>query len=337
MGTATTPGMPTVQAPVMPVIEARRAIPWQARLVLLASIWGLSFMFIKVADGSLAPLQVALGRLCLGSVTLLVILAMRRESLPRELRVWAHLAVAGVLLNCLPFSLFAYGETHTTSVLAGIFNATTPLFTAPIALLMLPGERLSRERLLGLAIGFGGVLVVLGAHPGGTRGMSGGAMIGNLLCLGAAVSYGVGFPYTRRYLVGRGISMLSLATAQLLCATVELAIITPIFTLAPATVPLKVIVSVIVLGAVGTGIAYILNYSIIRDAGPTMATTVAYIIPLFSTAAGVLVLGEPLSWYEPVGAVVVIVGVAVSQGRVRLVSTRPRPLSPRGESSSRSL
>ncbi len=121
----------------------RRAVPaisWQGRLVLLATIWGSSFLFIKVGDESLAPLQVTLVRLAFGAAALLVILAVRREGLPRGRQVWIRLAVAAMLVNVIPFSLFAYGETRTTSVLAGIWNATTPLFTLTVAMAALPEE-----------------------------------------------------------------------------------------------------------------------------------------------------------------------------------------------------
>lgn len=305
-------------APPRVALAAGRAVPWQARLALLASIWGLSFLFIKVGDEALAPLQVALGRMLLGTFTLLLVLAARREGLPREGRIWIHLAGAAILFNVLPFSLFAYGETRTTSVLAGICNATTPLFTLPLAMLMLAEERPTRQKAAGIAIGFLGVLVVLGIW----RGLGGAALIGNLACLGAALCYGLGFPYMRRYLSGQPYSTISLATGQLICGTTILALITPFVTAAPNTVPLKVVGSIVALGALGTGIAYIVNYSLIRDAGATAASTVTYLIPLFSTAVGVAVLGEPLAWYEPVGAIVVVAGVAISQGRLGWVWPR---------------
>jgi len=291
------------------------ALPWQMRFVLLAAIWGSSFLFIKVSDAALAPLQVTLGRMICGALTLLLMLAVRREGLPRAPRVWGHLAVAALLLNALPFSLFAYGELRTTSVLAGIWNATTPLFAFPIALLMLREERPSPARTAGLAIGFLGVLVVLGVW----QGLGGHALLGNLACLGAAVSYGCGFPYTRKYLAGRPESTVALAGGQLLCGTAELALVPPLLASIPTALPpAPVIASVLALGVLGTGIAYILNYGLIRDAGSTIASTVTYVIPLFATVEGALVLGEKLTWYEPVGAVIVILGVAVSQGRLRL-------------------
>jgi drug/metabolite transporter (DMT)-like permease len=293
-------------------------IPWQSRLVLLATIWGSSFLLIKVGDESLAPLQVTLARLAFGAAALLLILAVRRERLPRSRQVWIRLAVAALLVNVIPFSLFAYGETRTTSVLAGIWNATTPLFTLIVAMATLPEERPSPIRAAGLATGFVGVLIVLGVW----HGVAGNALIGNLACLAAALSYGFGFPYTRKYLSGRPESSVALAAGQLLCGTVVLAVIVPFFTSMPSSLPLHVTASMLALGVLGTGIGYILNFGIIRDAGATPASTVTYIVPLFATVEGMLFLGEPLTWYEPVGAVVVILGVAVSQGRLRIARRR---------------
>ncbi len=295
-----------------PALAATRSsMPrWRGRFLLLAAIWGNSFLFIKVGDEALAPLQVALGRVVIGAVTLLIVLAVRRERLPRDPGVWRHLMVAALLVNVLPFSLFAYGEMHVTSVLAGIWNATTPLVTLLVVLLTLPEERPTRERFAGLVLGFVGVLVVLGVW----RGLGAHALLGNLACFVASACYGLGYPYIRKHLSGRPESIIALSAAQLLCSTVELAIVTPLFTAVPTTLPLRVVASVVALGALGTGVAYVLNYGLLRDAGATVASTVTYVIPLFSTVVGVLILHEQLTWNEPVGALVVILGVAVSQG-----------------------
>jgi drug/metabolite transporter (DMT)-like permease len=302
-------------------MPARRVVPWPARLLLLAAIWGSSFLFIKTGDQALAPLQVTFARMVFGSATLLLILAAQRIALPRAPRVWLHLAVAAMLLNALPFALFAYGETETTSVVAGILNASAPLYTIVVAMLMLPEERPSAERVAGVGLGFLGVLVVLGAW----QGLAGHALAGDLACLGAALSYGLGFPYTRKYLAGRSIPIVALATGQLLCGAVELALVLPFVSGLPAVPPAHVLASMLALGVLGTGIAYILNYGLIRDAGATLASTVTYVVPLFSTIEGALVLGEPLTWYEPVGALIVILGVALSQGRLRRLPLVRRP------------
>ena len=206
-------------------------------------------------------------------------------------------------MNVAPFTLFAYGEQHVSSVLAGIWNATVPLFTLPVAILWLADER-RRAAPRGLAVGFVGVLIVLGVW----RGLGATSLEGNLLCLGAAASYGLGFPYARKYLARRPEGPLALATAQLICATVELAVLTAVFTHAPHGVAAKHVLSVVALGVFGTGLTFLLNLSIIRDVGATVASTVAYVMPIFSTLLGVLALGEPLTWYEPLGAAIIIAG-----------------------------
>jgi drug/metabolite transporter (DMT)-like permease len=291
--------------------------PWRARFVLLALAWGTTFLFIKIGDEALSPLEVTLGRLLVGTAMLSAIVAARGERLPRGARTWGHLAIAAVLLNVVPFSLFAYGERHVSSVLAGIWNATVPLFTLPIAVLMLSDEHVTARRVTGLAVGFAGVLVVLGFW----RGLGATSLGGNLLCLGAAASYGLGFPYARRYLAGRREGPLALATAQLLCATVELAIFAPLFARAPDGLGAKQVLAVLALGVFGTGLTFVLNYSLIRDVGATVASTVTYAIPIVSTLAGVLVLAEPLRWNQPVGAAMILAGAALTPRR----STRRSP------------
>jgi drug/metabolite transporter (DMT)-like permease len=296
---------------------------WLAQFVALAAIWGSSFLFIKVAVRDLAPIEVAFARVVIGALVLLVVLAVQRVALPRDRRLWGHLAVAGLLVNAAPFTLFAYGETHVSSVLAGIYNAATPLLTVLVALAVLPTERPTRRRVLGILLGFAGVLVVLGPW----HALGGGELTGQLLCLGAAVCYGVGFPYTRRYLAGRAESAVALSAGQLLCASALLAVATAFLGSAPTRLGGDTVASVLALGALGTGVAYILNYAVLRRAGVTTAATVTYLIPLFSTILGVLVLGEALSWNQPLGAAVVLLGVALSQGGGARVSAelRARP------------
>jgi drug/metabolite transporter (DMT)-like permease len=295
--------------------EDDRNASWLPSFVLLSAIWGASFLFIKVADRDFAPLQVAFGRCALGASTLAAILLVRRERLPRGRTVWAQMMVLAVLFNSVPFSLFAFGETRVSSVVAGICNATTPLWVVLVSLLVLPEERLNRDRFAGLVVGFAGVVVVLGPWTG-----LGGQLVGTLACVAASACYGIGFPFTRRYLAGRPDSAVSLSAAQVLCGTIQLALVVPWLTEAPDRVGPDPVLSLLVLGAAGTGVAYVLNYVVIRRAGAANASTVTYLVPLFATVLGVAVLGERLSWNQPVGAVVVLLGVALSQGRL----SRPR-------------
>ena len=293
---------------------------WRLQYLTLALIWGLSFLFIKEGLRAFAPMQITLGRVAIGAAVLVAVLLARRERLPRGHRTWAHLSVAAVLNNVIPFSLFGYAEQRIGSGLAGICNASAPLFAALVALAMLPDERLSPRRAAGLATGFVGVFVVLGAWAG----LNGHELTGTLMALGGGLCYGVGFPYTRRFLTGTGFSSLSLAAGQLLCGTVVLAVITPVLTSAPTRWPAAAVGCVVLLGALGTGLAYLLNYGIISAAGATIATTVAYVLPLVSVLAGIVVLGERLTWNEPVGAAIIVAGAALTQAGPRA----PRAGSP---------
>jgi len=310
---------------------SRPQVPWPARFALLALFWGSTFLFIKIGDEALAPIQVSLARLVIGTTTLLAILALRGERLPAGWRLWGQLAIGGLLLNVAPFTLFAYGERHVSSLLAGIWNATVPLFTLPIAIAWIADEHASARRLLGLAVGFAGVLVVLGAW----RGLGGASLAGNLLCLGAAAAYGLGFPYTRRYLAHRPEGPLSLAAAQLICATAEIAVLALLFTHPPSGLAAKHVLSVLALGVFGTGLTFVLNYSLIRDVGATTTATVAYVMPIVSTLLGILALGEPLRWYEPLGAAIIVVGAILARSRDG-PGAQAVTVSPRSASTSRS-
>ncbi|MFG2528344.1 DMT family transporter [Streptomyces sp. NPDC048516] len=290
---------------------SRRRLDWRVRFGLLALVWGLSFLFVKISGEVYAPLQVSWGRVASGAAALLAVLVVRRQPLPRAGLLWLHLAVAGLLLNAVPFTLFAYSEERISSALAGICNATTPLFTLLVAVSALPGERPHRNQVAGMALGFAGVLVVFGIWNGADVGDPAGAG----MALGAASSMGVGWVYVRRFLTGRGHSALSLAAAQLTAGAVELALVTPFLTSAPTTFPAAQTLSLLILGALGTGAAFLMQYGLVRDAGVTLASMVTYLVPVISTLAGVIVLHEALNWHQPVGAVVILAGAALSQHR----------------------
>lgn len=286
---------------------------WRLQFGLLALMWGASFLFIKVAVEEIAPIDVALSRVVLGATVLVGAVLLTRDRLPRERRVWGHLFVVATLSNSVPFTLFAYGETHVSSVVAGLWNATTPLLVMLVAIFMLPEERPTPRRIAGLVAGFAGVALVLGPW----RGLGGSELAGQLMCLGAAACYGVFFPYTRRFLSGLEYSGTSLSAGQMLCATAQLGVATVFLGEAPERLSAEAAGSLLALGALGTGVAYILNFAIIRAAGATTASTVTYVVPLVSTVLGVTVLGEGLAWHQPLGAAVVLLSVAASQNLLR--------------------
>ncbi|MFF8847838.1 DMT family transporter [Streptomyces sp. NPDC015127] len=300
-----------------PAVSHRRAVDWRIRFAVLSAVWGFSFLLIKIGTGAYAPFQVTFGRLFFGTAVLAAAMAFRRERLPRGLRTWGHLAVAAFLLNALPFSLFAYSELTIPSTLAGICNATSPLWGMALSLVALSEDRPTRRRVAGLGIGFLGVLTVLGAW----QGFSGLDVRGTAMALLASLSYPVGWIYVRRTLAGSSHSHLSLTGAQLGLATVQLAVVTPLFTTMPASFPLMPLLAVVALGALGTGLALLVQYGLVAEVGPTTAQMVTYFIPVIATAAGVTLLGEQLAWNTPVGALIVLAGAALTQSRARSTRT----------------
>lgn len=325
MTTAAAPGAtpapaPTAPVPPIPAPASRRpSVDWRIRFAALSLIWGFSFLLIKVGTQGYAPLQVTLGRMLFGAAVLVTVLAVKRERLPRGLRTWGHLAVAAFLLNALPFSLFAYAEVTIPSTLAGICNATTPLWGMLLSMVALSEDRPTRRRVAGLGLGFAGVLTVLGAW----QGFAGQDPAGTSMALVAALSYAVGWIYVRRTLAGTGNSHLSMSGAQLLLGTLQLALVTPLFTSVPESLPVLPLLAVVALGALGTGLAFLLQYGLVAEVGPTTATLVTYFIPVIATAAGVALLDEHLTWNTPVGALVVLLGAALTQSRPRTRTRQP--------------
>ncbi|MCP9988828.1 DMT family transporter [Streptomyces sudanensis] len=296
-------------------------VDWRVRFAALAVVWGFSFLLIKVGTSAYAPFQVTLGRLLFGTLVLVAAMAVRRTRLPRGARTWAHLTVAAFFLNALPFSLFAFAELTIPSTLAGICNATSPLWGMVLSLVALSEDRPTRRRVAGLGLGFLGVLTVLGAW----QGFSGVDAAGTAMALLASMSYPVGWIYVRRTLAGSGESHLSLTGAQLMLATAQLAVVTPLFTSVPTAFPVGPLLAVVALGALGTGFAMLVQYGIVSEVGPTTGQLVTYFIPVVATAAGVTLLDEPLAWNTPVGALVVLAGAALTQSRSGRPSRAARP------------
>ncbi|WP_229854693.1 DMT family transporter [Streptomyces filipinensis] len=306
MSTATTARTQS-PAPARP----RTRLDWRLRFGALSLIWGFSFLLIKVGTQGYAPFQVTLGRLVFGTAVLAAAMAAKRERLPRGARLWGHMAVAAFFLNALPFSLFAYSELTIPSTLAGICNATSPLWGMALSLVALSEDRPTRVRVAGLGLGFLGVLTVLGAW----QGFHGLDATGTAMALLASLSYPVGWIYVRRTLAGSGNSHLSMTGAQLLLATLQLAFVTPVFAGFPTHVALVPLLAVAALGALGTGLAVLIQYGLVAEVGPTTAQMVTYFIPVIATGAGVAILGESLRWTTPVGAVIVLAGAALTQVR----------------------
>jgi drug/metabolite transporter (DMT)-like permease len=296
------------------------------RFLALALLWGGSFTLIKVSLEGLSPAQLVLARLVLGALVLAAVAAVRRVGLPRGRTVWGHLAGAALFGQVLPFLLLSYGERSAGAGVAGVLIGATPLLTLTIAYAALSAERATARKVVGLLIGFAGIVVVLAPWR-----EAAGSLGGEIACFGAAISYAISFVYVRRFLSPRGLAPLSLAAGQLLVAVVLQALASPLLEWGTMQLTSRVLVSIVLLGVLSTGLAYVLYFRLIGDIGATSASAVNYVVPVAAVVVGVLFLSEPVTWNLLVGGLIVLAGMAYAERRLtRRPAAAETPTAPRG-------
>ena len=285
---------------------------WLPAYLALGLVWGCSFIFIELGLVFLSPFGVTFVRCALGAITLLIFAKARKVELPKGKSIWKKLWVVAMLLNVVPGVLFAFAQQYITSALAGIINATTPLMTLIFMLLIFREEKIKREQVYGLLIGALGVMTVMGVW----KELGGNQLIGIIALLIAVSCYGASYPYSTRNVIPLGLKPEALATGQLLMATVTLL---PLFIFdgfSSNNYESRSIIAMLCLGIFGSGFAYIWNFSVTAAAGSAIGSTVTYITPVVAVIVGWLYLNEEIAWHEPVGALVVIIGALLSQGRL---------------------
>lgn len=285
------------------------------QFVLCGIVWGASFLFMKVSLDGVSPAQVAWSRTLLGALTLGLLMIARRERLPRNVRTWMHLAVLGTTFCVVPYLLFSWAQQHVSSGVASIFNATTPIMTAIMAWLIFRVERLKPLQIAGIAVGILGVVVIIAPWQGVSLE---GNFIAEIAILGATASYGFSFAYMRKFASHTGMSSLAFTFGYIGMAAVIMLILTPVMVLTPVRLDAPIITSLVLLGCLGTGVAYVWNQNTVRAWGPTRASTVTYITPVVGVILGVLILGETITWNEPAGALVVFLGILLAQNRIHI-------------------
>jgi drug/metabolite transporter (DMT)-like permease len=278
-------------------------------LALLALLWGSNFFWIKVALRGLSPDQIVFVRLSLGALVLVTVVGARRERLPKSRILWLHLAVAALVANVVPYLLFAYAEQRLDSSIAGIINTTTPLWTVLIAQAVRHEKRLNAWKLLGTAIGFAGGLVIFAPWGHGSQVMS----RAGVECLVAAACYAVSFIYMSRFLASTDLSPLTLSAGQLVASSVLVALTLPFLGRHATHLHPGAVGAVLILGALGTGAAYVVNYRLITESGASATSLVTYLLPIVAVILGVAVLGESLPLHVIGGAVIVLAGVAATR------------------------
>ncbi|WP_133907732.1 DMT family transporter [Actinophytocola oryzae] len=280
---------------------------------LLALFWGSSFLWIKLGLASFTPIQMTFARVVLGAAVLVVLCYAGRNRLPRDRRLWGHMLVAAVIGNVIPFTLFAVGERTVDSGVAGVLNATTPLWVLLIAIVLRTERGLSTTKIAGLVLGFVGTLLIF--SPWEVSFASWDAMA----ILFAAICYAVSFAYIGRFISGRGVAPIALSASQITAAAALMAVTLPFSGFPAVHLHWGAAIAVTILGVFGTGFAFALNYRIITDEGPTNAATVGYLLPVVSVLLGALFLDESLSPHVVAGMVVVLGGVALTRVRRRPV------------------
>ncbi len=288
---------------------------WLPSYLLLALIWGNSFFFVMIGLESLTPAGVVFTRLLLGMVTMILISAVTRTAFPAR-RHWKAIFIVAIPMASLSWFLFAFSEQYISSALAGIINGVTPLTTLAAILVAFPEEKPTRRRIIGLLIGFVGVLVVVGVW----QGLGGGTLLGIGACVVAVIGYGIAYPYTRRHLAtGRAdaVPPLAIATGLMVFATIQISPVVLVTGYSHDPVTWSVALSMLALGILGGGIAYILNFRLISRSDATTASTVTFAITVVAVISGALFLSEDITWNQPVGALIVIVGVSIAQGLLR--------------------
>jgi drug/metabolite transporter (DMT)-like permease len=292
---------------------------WLPAYLALGTVWGCSFIFIELGLEFLTPFGVTFIRCALGAITLIIIARIRKIDLPTDRKVWQKLWVVALLLNVIPGVLFAFAQQYVTSVFASIINAATPLMTLVFILVIFREEKLKREQIYGLLIGALGVMTVVGVW----KELGDNQLVGVIALLIAVSCYGASYPYSTRNVIPLKLNPEALAAGQLIMAAITLLPLFIINGISNNSYPRQSVIAMLCLGIFGSGFAYIWNFSITAAAGSAIASSVTYLTPVVAVIVGRLYLGEVIVWHEIVGAIIVILGALLSQGRLnRLVKTK---------------
>jgi drug/metabolite transporter (DMT)-like permease len=288
-------------------------------LFLLGAIWGAAFMLIKIAVAEITPATLVAVRIVITAVILWGVLRIGGDSLPRDRQSWINFYSVGMFGLVIPFLLISWGQRLIPSSTTAILGATTPLFTALINVFSQSEERINNERIIGLGIGFVGVMVAIGI-VGATEGN----IWGELCVLGAALCYAISALYSRR--VFAGMKPIVPSTGQMITSASLLVPIALIWDGMPTVVPsTRVITAMIILAVFCTAIAYILYYRLIDTIGATKVSMVSYLVAPFGVVYGFIFLQEPISTNSILGLSIIIAGILIAGGSWRALFKKTTP------------
>ncbi|MGI9301293.1 MAG: DMT family transporter [Gammaproteobacteria bacterium] len=284
-------------------------------LATLVALWGSSFLLTKIALATLSPSIIVAGRLALGAVVLLALLAGARKRLPAPGRLWMFLLAIAITGNCLPFYLISWGQQRIDSGLAGILMAVMPLATISLAHFLVPGERMNANKTAGFVLGFIGIVVLMGPDALLDAAGASGKLIAELAVLSGALCYAVTTIITRRRPPGDALG--SSAGVLLIAGLIMSPIVFGAEPRAITEISVASALALCALGVFSTGAATIVYFKLIESAGPSFLSQINYLIPLWATFAGALVLNEKLDWHHMVALAIILAGIALAQWRPR--------------------
>ena len=298
----------------------RKPSKWLPGFIGLGLVWGLSFLFVELALISFSPIGIAFLRGLLGAVSLLVLVGVTRQKLPRVWRHWLHISIVAVLLNAAPGFLFALGQETVSSSIAGVINATTPLMTVLIIISFFRDQTPTFDQFLGIVVGFFGILLVMEIFSSSNQA----SIAGVITLLTATLCYGLAMPYAKRFVSPLPYSPYVLAASQVSASAALTALPAILWGITHDVITGTSLAGIALLGVLGTGVAYVWNYRNIELAGSVVASSVTYITPVVAVIAGVLVLGDQLSPSQVAGGILIVLSALLVQGRLRVTRTRNR-------------
>jgi drug/metabolite transporter (DMT)-like permease len=293
--------------------SATPAKGWLALWLTLTTIWGFSFFFIKVASSFLDQYEQTFARMAFGALALIVIVIGTGRKFIFKGPAIRHLALISVMAQVIPFTIFAWAIQYISSIAAGLLTSTMPLWTAILAVIMLPEERLKPFRVGGLLLGFLGLLVLLGVWDVNFQANS----LAYVACALCTIGYAFSANWTRKKVTPLNLDPISAVATQLTIGTAICAIFAIASPHEITSWPITGMLAIAALGVLGTGVALVIGFVIVNRAGAIAMSTVSFSIPVVSTFAGAVLLKEKLHWYEPVGALIVLIGIAIVQELIK--------------------